>query len=247
MSNIRITGLVLTSVLAGGAARGESIWAWTHEASGSGSANVFDGGPVVFDSESTFELDVPRMSFVASDHTRLGSLGAGYLTAGRSSIITRDVGLLLNVDFDSSYAPSLFPGGDLSGGAGEGSLSSVIEFVMPTDELGLDYGYQSEEDIGFEGHSTVTLENVTQHETILSFAGEDYILNNMTLIARTGDLMRLTSEMAGGGSVPPNVLAIRGYDARIRMEFTIPEPATLTLLILGLIPFTRPERLRRAR
>jgi len=247
MTEARSLALIIGLALGARSLRGETIWDWTHEASVTGSANVFDGGPVVFESATTEGPDDSDLLGGAGDYTRPGSQGASYATGGASIIVPSDVRLVLSVNFSSSYASSLFAGGDRSGGAGEGTLSSVIEFVMPTEELIWDWGYGSEQDIGFEGHATVTLENVTQNKTLLSIAGEGRYGDITTLIGRPGDVIRLTSEMAGGGSVPANLVAVRGYDASFTMRFTVPEPATLSLLILGVIPFTRPERLRRAR
>jgi hypothetical protein len=51
-----------------------------------------------------------------------------------------------------------------------------------------------------------------------------------TLSAQAGDLMRVTSLMSGSGDTN-GPSGLREYDATFGMSFTIPEPATLTLLL----------------
>ncbi len=123
-----------------GRAGAEGIWNWTHQASGAGTANVFDGGPPVFDEGQTSDPTDPSMSFLALDRTRPGSLAASASASGDSfTIFAPDDGFMFRVEFRATYHPSSFPGGDNPGGEGEGELLSVFEFLMPADEIGLSY------------------------------------------------------------------------------------------------------------
>ncbi len=222
-----------------GFVRGETITFSSHEASGSGTANVFDGGPPAFGSGTTFDAADPEMHFGALDWTQPGSLGASAGASGTSRIVANDDDrMLVLVDFVANYRGSLSPGGDNPGGMAEGELSSVIEFIMPVDELDWTYGFSTEATIEFEGTASVVFENVTQAETLLTLT-ENTPFFETTLSATTGDLMRITTMMSGGGNTPGGG---RKYDAGFAMTFTIPEPGTLAVLALGSLLALRRRR-----
>jgi hypothetical protein len=219
-----------------------SIWQWTHQASGGGTANVFDGGPTLSDFEETTALDDPTMAFVASDRTQTGSLGAGALTFGRSHILgdsPKNFGV--SIDFTVGYSPSSFVGGDNPGGEGEGSLSSVIEFVVPVDGLAWSYllNLRLDPTNAFTGSTDISLENLTQ-STVFQVPIEDTLagFRQFDFDAVAGDLIRLTTEMSGAGGTPA---ARRSYDSSFRLSVLIPEPGTLSLLLVS-VALTRRRR-----
>jgi len=217
-----------------------------HEASGGGTANLFDGGPAVGDSDVTVAPNDSDMGFFAIDSTRPGSLGASAAAIGRSQIfdLLDQDGIRVRVALDTSYRPSLFGGGDNPGGMAEGSLSSVIEFVMPADELIWGYQLRIRDTIDFEGSTSVLFENLTQSQTVLETTTEIFPPVETMLIANTGDLMRITTSMSGGGSTGP--ASTRQYSPTLSMTFIIPEPGTLLLLAFASIPLARrPHRNRR--
>lgn len=231
---IRIIGALLALGIA--PARGETIWEWTHEASASGSAHLFDGGPVETDSVSTPHLNSAGMRMLVSDDTRPGTLGAGYSTFAESDIriSANDEIFQVRVNFDTGYFPSFF-GGDTPGGEGEGSLSSVIEFVMPTDKL--EWFVFLDIDVGhdFDGATSVVVENITRFETLLAMTEGNRPGEFLSLVGQTGDVIRITSMIMGGGTVPQGVVSIGEYDTELITWFTVPEPATLALLISGAV------------
>ncbi len=98
-------------------ARGGTIWEWTHEAGGAGSANLFDDGPVVSEADATISLGDSRMSFSARDSTGSGVLGASASALGISDIRPGAGILTLNADLSTSYRASsrlgaVRPGGE---------------------------------------------------------------------------------------------------------------------------------------
>ncbi len=136
MRRIQLISVLVIVGLLCGVTRAEGIWQWTHEASGNGRSNVFDGGPPVFDEGVTIGPRDAGMSFGATDSTGQGSFSARARAEGGSHIITTaDDSFRFDVRFLVGYFPSAFPGGDNPGGEAEGQISSVIEFVMPADEI----------------------------------------------------------------------------------------------------------------
>ncbi len=218
---------------AGRAGAGEFTFSF-HDASGSGCANVFDGGPELCDSGGTIGPNDSNMSFLATDRTQLGSLGALARAHGESRIYDlQDFdGITVQVELFTGYIPSFFPGGDNPGGAAEGELSSIIEFIMPADELIWGYYFDVDDTIDFEGSTSILFENVTESETILTFSDDDAgALFEGILSANTGDLMRITSMMSGSGSTGP--ASVREYEARLSMTFIVPEPTTMLWFAIG--------------
>ncbi len=217
-----MTAVVVSTGLHAGAAGAEGIWNWTHQASGAGTANVFDGGPPVFDEGQTGDPTHPNMSFDAYDPTGSGSMAASASANGRSTIITTpDDSFRFRVEFTARYFPSSFPGGDNPGGEAEGEILSVIEFLMPADEIGLSYRLLIHETYQFTGSTAVVVENVTQGQFLLGLAAEvpqDWA----TFVGHTGDVIRITSMMSGHGNMGPG--SLRDYDSALAMWFSVPEP-----------------------
>jgi hypothetical protein len=249
MNGVSLTIAIGLSSLFAAAAEAGEIPVLLHEAQGGGWANVFDGGPMVVDSESTSGPDDLLMRFRALDKMGSGSLGAVFDTFGRSWITNNDDDSDLNVRvwFSSGYFPSFFPGGDRPGGAGAGQLRSVIEFVMPTEELEWVYWLDVTEFSDFEGSTEVVFENVTQSQTILTLTGEVLPAVETVLRGEVGDVIRITSMMSGGGSIPANLTASGVYSGLLSARFTvIPEPGTASLLGVGVLFLVR-RRSRGAR
>ncbi len=229
-----VTGFVLAGLLCG-QALAEGTWFTYHEFTGQGWANVFDDGPVVSDAESgSGGPEADRFFFSALDLTRPGSLGASASAFGSSWIGPwKDNGIRLIVDFHAEYIPSLSPGGDNPGGAAEGALFSVIEFVMPVDELIWGYQLRIRDTIEFDGETRVLFENVTQNETVFDLTTEVFPPIETTLTGNSGDLMRFTSTMSGAGNSPGG--SIRQYDSFFSSTFILPEPETLLLMLVGVL------------
>ena len=235
----RILVLALVAVLQRPAQAGE-LWTWTNSAVGEGLGQVFDGGPPVTDSVDLQGTTASFLAFRATDGTRPGSLGAHASANGASRVAEFDQSMRVLVDFSASYAASLFPGGDRPGGRAEGTFTSIIEFVMPVDQLDWFYGLGITEDAGFDGASSVVVENVTQGTTLLTLTLE--IGNDTVLTAHAGDLIRITSQMSGSGEAPGDLALDQGYSTLVDMIFTIPEPATFVLLALGAVVALRGKR-----
>ncbi len=224
-----VTGFVLTGLLHT-ATSAEGIWFSFHEASGSGWGNVFDGGPPVTATCATTGPDDDLMSFLAADRTQIGALGASARASGASRIIPiGDDAMQFVVEFDASYFPGLFQGGDNTGGAAAGEMHSVIEFVMPVDELVWAYGLRIDDTIDFSGSTRVVFENVTTGETLLDLSSKLNPSIKTTLVGDTGDVMRLTTVMSGSGETGP--APDREYDARFTTLFRVPEPSSILFLI----------------
>ena len=164
--------IVLVSVVIGRVARAGEITFSYHEAGGSGSANLFDGGPPISHAGSLPGGTLGGFLFSAVDATRPGSLGAFANASGRSEIGLFEDRMGVRVSLDTSYRPSLFGGGDNPGGMAEGSLSSVIEFVMPADELSWAYALSIDDTILFDGSTSVLFENVTTSQTLLALTSD---------------------------------------------------------------------------
>jgi hypothetical protein len=142
------------------------------------------------------------------------------------------------VDFDTTYSPSLFPGGDRPGGTAEGRLSSVIEFPLPAEDVFWAYQLLIRDTVDFDGSSHVVVENLSQSRPILELTSEVSAVETR-LRGQAGDIIRITSEMSGSGSAAPGVSTSRRYDADLDMVFIIPEPGSLVLLLAGLAVVSR--------
>ena len=84
----------------------------------------------------------------------------------------------------------------------ETHLSSVIEFVMPVDRLDWIYSFDIDQTAGYSGSASVVFENVTQAQTILTLT-EDLWPVEAVLEGPTGDVIRITTEIQGAGSMGP--------------------------------------------
>ena len=231
--------LALVAALPGPAQAGE-LWTWTNSAVGEGLAQVFDGGPPVTDSVDLQGTTASLLLLGATDATQPGSFGALASANGASRVGDFGQSMRVLVDFSASYAASLFPGGDRPGGRAEGTFTSIVEFVMPVDQLDWFYGLGITEDAGFDGASSVVVENVTQGSTLLTLTSE---MGNQTILtAHAGDLIRITSQMTGGGEAPGEFALDQGYSTLVDMIFTIPEPGTFALLALGTVVTVRRRR-----
>lgn len=213
-----------------------------HMAEGEGSAQVFDGGVLVTDSGSISGQDKGGIIFDAADFSRFGSLGAiANATALSLALDLSNNGLRALVAFDAAYSPSPFSGGDRPGGMAEGSLLSVIEFVMPADEIIWAYQLLIHDKPGFDGSTSVVVENVTASQTLLELT-EELLAVESTLQADKGDLIRITSKMSGVGTVPIGVSSLRGYSADLDMFFIVPEPGTAVLVAAGVFSISLRRR-----
>ncbi len=231
------TGFVLFMVAAVAVrTSGGEIPVSLHEFCGSGSANVFDGGPVV---EEAFcntggDPDVIGGGFLAVDRTsQQGVFGAEAKSkAGSTAMSVLDgTGLSIIVELNTIYRPSEFPGGDNPGGMAVGEFMSVIEFHMVADEMPWNYFLTIDEDSPFfEGSTSIIMENVTQSLTILELTSEAPFVET-TLSGHTGDLIRITSMMEGAGNMGPG--SRKEYEAVFQMLVLVPEPGTLLLLLTG--------------
>jgi len=223
---------VISTAVRAGAARGGTIWEFTHRVRGEGTANVFDGGPVVSDSVDTTLFR--EASFFALDLTTPGTQGASFSTAGSSEVRLFEDGTIgLELRFSSLYDPSLF-GGDRPGGVGEGFLSVVFEVVMPADQVQMGFSNSVNVSGGFAGSTNIVVENLTKSTTLLeitSRAGGSMVLDDVL-----GDLIRITADISGGIDFPPGAIVTGGYSLRGLVGFgVIPEPSTFLLVLFGVV------------
>ena len=174
------------------------------------------------------------MDFGASDSTRPGTYGASYLTYGASGLQMDQERFEIMVSVYTGYYADSHVGADRPGGEGGARVSSIFEFVMPAENLDWFYDLRITENRYFTGSTLVTVENLTQSMMLLELSWE--VRNETTtLIGDIGDVIRISTQMSGGGSVPDEVMGLYGYDSSLWMTFTVPEPATLTLLVLGAV------------
>jgi hypothetical protein len=213
-----------------------------HEASGSASANVFDGGPPTTQTGSS---SGPFFTFGVSDITTPGSLGAGTSASVRSTISEGDGSFLgVQVELLAGYFPSFLPGGDNPGGTAEAELTSVIEFVLPAAEVEWTYRLRINNDQPnpFLGSTSVVVENVTRSETLIALTKEtDQIVT--TLYGNFGDVIRISSTMEANGSMGPGSRKI--YNADFLTQFIVPEATSGTFVMALLAICSRRKRARR--
>ncbi len=233
-----LTVLFATAVTA----HATELWQWEHEASFSGTANVFDGGPPVVRSRQTDGPDDRSLRASARDATQSGSQGASASAGGSSSINPDGEWLFVSVAFSVGYLSSAFPGGDNPGGEATGELSSVFNVVMPGSEVSVGFGLRIREDHPevFDGSTQVMIENITQSSIILELTEEFFPDEALLLGVDAGDLIRITSTMSGQGSVGPG--SLRFYDSRFSLGFRVPEPSTACFLLPGLATLKAPRK-----
>jgi len=208
-----------------------TIWQWTHQAEGEGWANVYDGGPVRYDSEATLGPDDDHMSFVAADNTRPGSFGASYGTGGISRVYTDGDQLMLHVFFSTSYTASSHIAADRTGGEGHGWMTSVVEFVAPADDLLWSLTWFGGQSPGFSGSTHLLVENVSQSTVLLDVLTRTQ--GDMVLHAERGDLVRVSLDISGEGSFPAASPGGPAYYVDVVNEFTVPEVDAVGLLMMG--------------
>ncbi len=226
-------------------AGGNGIWQWTHAASGSGSANVYDGGPTEVGDGTARGPNNTIMVFGASDSTMLGSFGARASASGRSRILSENNrSLRFRVNFNVGYNPSLQSGGDNPGGEAEGELLSVIEFRMPANQISWSYqlNFQNTFPLPFAGTAEILVENVTQSAVVLELDSEIVPGILTDLQGNSGDMIRVTSMMSGSGSMGPG--SPRNYGVILDMIFSVPEPGTFLILLPSLFLCARKRRAR---
>lgn len=237
----------VAALCAGPAARGGELWTWTHEGAGLGTANVFDGGPVDTSMGMASGPHDANFSFAAVDRTRTGSQGATYSTAGRSTIdeyfdaALGGESLIVDVRFSTGYNGGSTSQGDHTGGEGGGSIWSIVEFVMPRDEVNWFVDLRVLQTAGFTGSSYVKFENVSRNTTLLEIAST--FSDSRTLTGQAGDIIRITSQLDGQGFFPPQVtLGFPTYSSRLYTFFSVPEPPALVLAMVGAFLVRRKSR-----
>lgn len=243
-SRVPFSGLPLLAMLcmaqlgsAAREARADAVWQFEHVAAGYGIADLNGGLPPEESSDQTMFAGELSMGFYASEHSQLSTMGASASIAGISHITINPFAdeLAVLIRLIPSYTPSFAPGGDRPGGFAEGSLSSIIEFVMPDDLVQWNYLLLVEDGPYFSGQTQSLVQNVSRQQTLLTFDDAVGFAEGHTLLpGRAGDLIRITTMISASGSVPPNVLTgFALYDGIIDMNFSIvPEPSTLLLAVL---------------
>jgi len=223
---------------------GGTIWQFTHEASGSGSANLFDGGPVVSQADATISLDDSRMSFSARDSTGSGVLGASASAIGISDIVLGSDILTLNADLSTSYRASSRVGAVRPGGEAQAWMTSVVEFVMPVDTLRWGLVFTVDRLPSYTGSASLLVENVTRSEILVDESGSDRVSFRLDtfLSGTTDDLIRVSIDASAAGSTAPGLVSFGGFDVRVQQLFIVPEPASLSLLGLGALLVLRRRR-----
>jgi hypothetical protein len=98
-TRLRVT-VLLPALLAAWAHAGQFTFSY-HDASGSGSANVFDGGPVVFDEGRTLTSTSTLMEYGAVDRTGVGTLAAFAEGFGESRAVSLEDELRIFIEADA--------------------------------------------------------------------------------------------------------------------------------------------------
>jgi hypothetical protein len=128
-------------------------------------------------------------------------------------------------------------GAKRAGGEGNGSVTSVVEVVVPMDEIEWGVSVDIDQEAEFSGTTHVVLENVTESITISAVSGSGE--SRMTLRGMDGDLLRLTFQAEGRGNAPAGIPAIRNYTVEVSSAFIVPEPVGVTLVAIGAIVVLR--------
>ncbi len=236
-SGLLVCVLVLTAM----PVQADSIWQWTHEGSAAGMANVFDGGPVDVDSDSTNGLMDDDIGLFTSDRTdQSGVLGAQALAVANSTIFPEPDVLVVSQNFTVGYIPSNNIGGDNPGGEATGQMDTVVEFVLPFDDAQWFSRLDIETDFNnvMNGETRVFVENVTRSSMIELFNNGTSALIEFDFDTSAGDVIRLTtSYTASGNTGGPS--GLRVYDVNQSLIVRIPEPGTLMLLAVGALGVSR--------
>jgi len=211
-----------------GQASAGTIWEWTHDAQGEGTARVYDGGPPVTATGRTTFPDDDYMQFLARDDTRPGTPGGSFGVSGRSLVVPEDESFWYYFGFSSYYSADSRPTSDRPGGEGGGWMTSVVAFVAPVDELLWITNLDVRDTSGFSGTLDVLVENLTKSQTIGRITGDAVFGQNLVLDA--GDVVRITTEFNGSGAIPPGVWGEFAYHVGAYMRFDVPEPSTVLLL-----------------
>jgi len=238
---------VISTAVCAESARGGTIWQFTHEASGAGSARVFDGGPAESGSDATTSPDDPRMEFSPLDLTRPGVLGSDAFAIGSSDMGPGPGRFTLNADLATTYSASSHLGADRPGGEAEAFMSSVVELVMPVDAVVWSLVFDITRGSGFTGEGSLLVENVTRSEILADFSGTNTMTEfiDTTLNNVAGDVIRVSVAGSASGSVPAGVASHGGFDFRVRQTFFIPEPTSALMLGLGaLFVFKRRRQIK---
>ncbi len=117
------------------------------------------------------------------------------------------------------------------GGTTSGTMTSIVEFVMPVDHMAWDFNLSLTEASGFTQSSSVTVENVTTGEILVSTS--DDIGFATALRGDVGDVIRVTGAFEVDGLAQPDVSGFSASGAIFRTNFTIPEPSALGTLLFG--------------
>ena len=156
----------------------------------------------------------------------------------------REEYLLTDLRFSTGYTATSYLGSDRPGGEGDGWIRSVVEVVMPTDEVEWSVALLIEQTSGFSGSTRIRLENVTDGITL--FETNERVDSSFLLSDVRGDLMRVTFESEGRGSAPEGLPTMGFYRVIASSVFIIPEPTTVVLLAIS-IPVVCCRRVRKSR
>ena len=113
---------------------------------------------------------------------------------------------------------------------------------MPADVLGWSTYVMVERSPSYSGTGRVLLENVTKGETLLDRSS--FTLFSSELVGKTGDMLRLSVDAVGSGSHPAGVPGFSKFGLSFFMEFRVPEPSTLVLLVMGVGVVMRQSKVR---
>ncbi len=186
----------------------------SHTASGSGTAHVESETPV-FDSDVTTDPDDPVMEFHAINSetvARFDSQAVSHVETPPSGGLTLQWTASLLVLYDRLIAPGFPPGG----GGGDGQISAIVEFAMPSDEVEWTYSLD-EELLGYTGTVHLLAENTTQSQVLLDVSAPAG--GTLPLAGVAGDLIRISVESSASGVSPPDAQD-EGYRMNLLMQFT---------------------------
>jgi len=112
----------------------------------------------------------------------------------------------------------------------------VVEFVVPVDTLDWRFNYSVDRLPGFSGTASLLVEDIARSETLVdeSTSQTMTVLLERAFNGRAGDLIRLSFDASGSGSVPSGFVSHGGFIMSMQQVFTVtPEPATALMLGLG--------------
>ncbi|NOT01798.1 MAG: hypothetical protein HOP29_14350 [Phycisphaerales bacterium] len=245
---IRLSGVANGDSLSGYSPAAPVFNVTRHDVLATGAIQLFDGSPPLFASITNSD---PHDSHVYAGAEIEPETYEGSLTTFAGGVSRfdeyrnvpgyfhrRDV-LRLQVAVAAVYWPSR-PVSSSPGGMAEATVASVIEFSSPSGEVFWSYYFLVNKSPAFNGSYHAVLENVTRGEVVRDFDRPGMPGIPIALVASEGDLLRLTTSMAGDGVA--GTRSREQFVSNLSLSFYVPEPTTFALVGLGMLMIVRPAR-----